>query len=192
MSEELAPCPFCGCAAEVSVHPNTVFVTCTNCWAVEGRRFNRDQEAEAIRAWNTRPTAPDNVVEVVARAIYDQSCLNIGCNPDDWSWEKVEEPFRSQHRVTAQAAIAALSASHIRPVVVHETAVDDTQAGLCSTDDHQTERKAIVAWAHRQAGMHHRIAAENEHLRKEHIALSSAYVSLASAIEAGEHLKEQS
>jgi hypothetical protein len=42
----------------------------------------------------------------------------------------------------------------------------------------------IKEWAHDKADLHHRFAVEDEHLRVEHIAASSAYRTLASEVAA--------
>lgn len=73
MSETLKPCPFCGLPPYEDVQnvphcPNEVAVWCTGC-NVNGPR--KVAEAEAIAAWNTRPTPgedkPLGIEEVVER-----------------------------------------------------------------------------------------------------------------------------
>jgi len=53
------------------------------------------------------------------------------------------------------------------------------------------ERKAIVLWARNKASTFHGFARDaDDHLRTQHIALSSAYGTLADAIERGDHLEK--
>ena len=59
--------------------------------------------------------------------------------------------------------------------------------GFTATAGADAERARVVVWARRKASIHHRIAAENQHLRDTHLALSSAYVGVSTAIERGEH-----
>ncbi len=61
-SEELKPCPFCGEAElRIQQHPKYYYrVCCTGC-SVQSAAW--PTEKEAIRAWNTRPSADSELVE---------------------------------------------------------------------------------------------------------------------------------
>ena len=58
MPEALKPCPFCGGDAEFcgNTQHQMFWVLCKRCHASPGDKRNR---AEAITAWNTRPTDPE-------------------------------------------------------------------------------------------------------------------------------------
>lgn len=61
MSEELKPCPFCGCAADWSVQIGDYFGECSECGArgpVPYGGAAKAMKEEAIRLWNTRKDAP--------------------------------------------------------------------------------------------------------------------------------------
>lgn len=51
---DLKPCPFCGQRASLHRGSKATWVCCTNCWALEGRRFALGSEGDAIAAWNQR------------------------------------------------------------------------------------------------------------------------------------------
>lgn len=51
MSDEFLPCPFCGCAAQISVFPHAYLVSCVKCQV--GHTL-RDTREEAAAAWNRR------------------------------------------------------------------------------------------------------------------------------------------
>jgi hypothetical protein len=46
-----------------------------------------------------------------------------------------------------------------------------------------SELMRLAEWAREQSALHHRFAVDDEHLRTEHIARSSAYRELAKEIE---------
>lgn len=68
MSDELKPCPFCGCIkVAISDPPYPFFVHCHDCGA---NGPDQNSRGKAIAAWNTRtPPAQVELVERVARAM---------------------------------------------------------------------------------------------------------------------------
>jgi hypothetical protein len=66
--EALAPCPFCGGEAEISLDAgrNTVGVQCKKCPANQTPSWDIASEAWAIRAWNTRPAIVTALKQVEA------------------------------------------------------------------------------------------------------------------------------
>lgn len=93
-SETLKPCPFCGEEAKLSRLPKCVFVTCTNCWAEEGRKWNKDQEAEAIAAWNERSHIAAQDAEIARKdAAIERIARWVGEFPDTGRRWKGGEPM---------------------------------------------------------------------------------------------------
>lgn len=80
---ELLPCPFCLADAEVKRSSRGLWIGCTNCWATEGRVWTHEQEAEAIAAWNTRPTATNGDKDAVIARLADALTLSK-LAIDDW------------------------------------------------------------------------------------------------------------
>jgi Lar family restriction alleviation protein len=61
--EALKPCPFCGAAVNVTKDPNWIFVRCEAC-GCEGPDAQRHSTAEAVAAWNRRPSPSVGVGEL--------------------------------------------------------------------------------------------------------------------------------
>lgn len=109
--------------------------------------------------------------------------------------EKIEE-FRRLHGL----ARADIAEEHIRvmarmwgcsPGFAHHHIMQDhrEQEARAALSTNREVIAGLREWALNKSSEHHRLAAEDEHLRTEHIASSSAYRSLAAEIDA--LLKEQ-
>jgi Lar family restriction alleviation protein len=100
MSEELKPCPFCGCKAEVesgkaniTMSSGDVFVVkCTNIGCNAAIYFEFETEQEAISAWNHRPQ-PENpplTLEELREMDGEPVFIIDGDEPLDRYWELSE------------------------------------------------------------------------------------------------------
>lgn len=126
--DDLKPCPFCGCVAEVYSAtcrvPEEDGVSDAH-WVVDCRNCNGNVELhlspeEAVAAWNTRSPPPgyalvklEGVEERVAEIIYALAPIPRDTNIENpvWSymlWEEISESAKDKYRATAQAAIKAM------------------------------------------------------------------------------------
>jgi hypothetical protein len=106
--EMLLPCRECAAPGQAEVFGGTTVWLCSN-HAMFGGNCLSDTAYLTIAAWNDRPQPEGDVVERVARAIYDEqkSCT---------LYDELNEGGRNSLRRKARAAIAALSQQPNREV----------------------------------------------------------------------------